>query len=205
MPSAPRPPADSPLQSTPLAGESKVLFTGPSGAGKTTAIRSLSHVGAFADSQFGEDGEAPPPPFDYGEFWHNGVPVRMYGAPERKRFDFMWKVLSDEAMGLVVLLDHQRPDPASDALRYVQSFAALARRGACVVGIGRFDATRAPSLRAISDRLETAGYRVPVLEIDARRKADVLLLMQTLVTMARRQAPAPAPMLSTTQSLSTSH
>lgn len=173
-------------------GETKILFTGPTGAGKTTAIRALSQVGSFADSQLGEGGEAPPPPFDYGEYWDSGTSVRMYGAPEQKRFDFMWKVLADEAMGLVVLLDHHRPDPAADALRYVQSFDSLARRGACVVGVGRFDSARAPGLRAISSRLETAGYRVPVLEIDVRRKADMQLLMQTLVTMGQREPAVPA-------------
>ncbi len=171
---------------TPSEG-AKILFTGPTGAGKSTAIRALSELAAPSDNG------ARATPFDYGEFRQDGgAPMRLYGAPEQMRFDFMWKVLADDAMGLVVLLDHHRPDPAADALRYVQSFDALARRGACVVGVGRFDGARAPGLRAIASRLEIAGYRVPVIEIDVRRRADALRLMQTVVALAQRDAVTPA-------------
>ena len=170
----------------------KVLFTGPTGAGKTTAIRTLSDlVSPAAD---GTSAEPQPAPFDYGEFQpEGGAPLRLYGAPEQLRFDFMWKVLADEAMGLVVLLDHQRPDPAADALHYVQSFGALARRGACVIGVGRFAAARAPGLRAIASRLASAGYRVPVMEVDVRSRADMLRLMEALAAPAPREAEVTTP------------
>lgn len=170
----------------------KILFTGPTGAGKTTAIRALSDIVVAADGVAGQIPE--PPAFDYGEFRpEGGATFRLYGTPEQMRFDFMWKVLSDDAMGLVVLLDHQRPDPAADALRYVQSFGALARRGACVIGVGRFAATRAPGLKAISSRLASAGYRVPVMEVDMRSKADMLRLVEALAAPAHREAAVTAP------------
>lgn len=174
---------------TPVEG-AKVLFTGPAGAGKTTAIRALSEIAAPAGDDNSDDRQ--PVAFDYGEFrLEGGAPMRLYGAPEQLRFDFMWKALADDAMGLVVLLDHRRPDPAADALHYVQSFGALARRGACVVAVGRFDAARAPNLCAISFRLETAGYKVAVIEIDVRRAAYVRRMMQALVALARRDAVTP--------------
>jgi signal recognition particle receptor subunit beta len=170
----------------------KILFTGPTGAGKSTAIRGLSAIAAPGGDSHDDAAELHAGSFDYGEFRPDGgAALRLYGAPEQMRFDFMWKVLADEAMGLVVMLDHQRPDPASDALRYVQSFEALARRRACVVGVGRFDAARAPSLQTIASRLETAGFRVPVIAVDARRQDDMLRMMRTLVALARRDAFTP--------------
>jgi uncharacterized protein len=170
----------------------KILFTGPTGAGKTTAIHTLSGSASPVAAQSGHDG--PPVPFDYGEFQpEGGAALRLYGAPEQMRFDFMWKVLADDAAGLVVLLDHERPDPAADALRYVQSFDALVRRTACVVGIGRFNLVRAPGLHVISSRLLAAGYRVPVLEVDVRRQTDMLRLMRALTAPGWLDAGITAP------------
>lgn len=86
---------------------------------------------------------------------------------------------------MVVLLDHSRPDPAADALRYVQTFGCLARRGVSV-GVARFDPRRTPGLDTISFRLRSAGYRATVIEADPRCRADMVRLLQPLLERAQQ-------------------
>src|SRR5690625_6233998 len=84
----------------------KILFTGPVGSDKTTAIQSLSDIGVVSTEASASDDVKSLKPtttvaMDYGLMkLPNGDQVRLYGTPGQKRFDFMWDILARDALGL---------------------------------------------------------------------------------------------------------
>ncbi|WP_028313034.1 GTP-binding protein [Derxia gummosa] len=173
---------------------SKILFVGPMGAGKTTAIAAISSIEPIRTEAGNEDRaqsakDTTTVAMDYGEIMlGNQEIVALYGAPGQDRFDFMWTILMRGALGAVLLLDHTRPDPLADLDRYLDSFATFAGRGNLVIGVGRL----APEAQArIHDYQAVArahGRALPIFAVDVRRRDDVLLLVEALIATAELNA-----------------
>jgi signal recognition particle receptor subunit beta len=84
----------------------KIIFTGPVGVGKTTAIQSISDVPPIkTDAAAGDMTKARKSEttvaMDYG-IMHldDGEKIHLYGTPGQERFDFMWDILSVGGLGL---------------------------------------------------------------------------------------------------------
>nr|WP_305908301.1 ATP/GTP-binding protein [Methylomarinum sp. Ch1-1]MDP4521123.1 ATP/GTP-binding protein [Methylomarinum sp. Ch1-1] len=98
----------------------KIIFTGPVGAGKTTAINSISDVppvktDAVASDMTKSRKSATTVAMDYGVMnLDGGEKIHLYGTPGQERFDFMWDILTTGGIGLVLLLDNSRLDPFQD-------------------------------------------------------------------------------------------
>jgi signal recognition particle receptor subunit beta len=172
-------------------GELKIVFTGPMGAGKTTAIRALADHGTLSTEVPISDGTATADKqlttvgFDYGESrLDDGLTLRLFGTPGQERFRFMWSILAQGAFGLVVLVDDSRADPVAEVLHYLRAFAAQVPQRRTVIGVGRMGAAPGPRLQQYVSQLAAAGFEVPVLDVDVRRADDVRLLMSVLVSMA---------------------
>lgn len=166
--------------------EYKLVFTGTTGAGKTTAIAAVSDVTPMAtearnmDASF--DKATTTVGMDYGELkLADGETLRLYGTPGQERFDFMWKIIGRGAMGLVILIDNSRPAPLEDFSRYLSGFSDLLRSVPCVVGIGRTEAHPLPGLDAFVRVAARHGVTCPVIAANATRKDDVLQLVDLLL------------------------
>lgn len=166
--------------------EYKLLFSGPMGAGKTTAIAAISDSAPVRTEALNSDRgqhakESTTVGFDYGEIaLDGGDRLRLYGMPGQDRFRFMWQVASEGALGVVLLADNTRADPLADLALYVDSFRALAQRGAMVIGIGRLD-EGTTQVDAYAQWLATQGLSLPVFAVDVRQRDDVLLLLDALL------------------------
>ena len=55
---------------------------------------------------------------------------------------------------------------------------------ACVVGVGRTESHPVPSIDAFAARLAFHGHMFPVVEVDVRRREDVLMLVELLLAQA---------------------
>lgn len=170
----------------------KIVFTGPMGAGKTTAIRAISEGGILStDVPITGGAELMPGKtmttvgLDYGECHMDGQWVlKLFGTPGQDRFRFMWDILGAGAFGLIVLADNSQPDPVGDVERYLKAFAPHVPARRTVVGVGRLQAHAVPSIDDYCERLGALGFHLPVLEVDVRQSADVRLLLSVLVSMA---------------------
>lgn len=180
--------------------EYKILLTGTTGAGKTTAIAAISETVPVRTDVQNTDPLVTKATttvgLDYGELTlDNGDKLRLYGTPGQERFSFMWRILSKGALGLVVLIDNARPDPLADLAVYLEGFDELIRDAACVVGVGRMETHPQPGLDAYADALHAAGVLCPLLPVDVREQPQVLMLMDLLLTQFEsKSAPdAAAP------------
>ncbi|HVJ62570.1 MAG TPA: ATP/GTP-binding protein, partial [Tahibacter sp.] len=132
--------------------EVKLLFAGPMGAGKTTAIRAISQIEPISteveNTDFSESTKAETTvAMDYGEITlDTGDKLRLYGSPGQKRFEFMWPLLARDALGVVVLIDNSRSDPLADLDDYLSAFTPQIGAGRVVVAVGRLDTHPQPTL-----------------------------------------------------------
>lgn len=169
-----------------MSQDLKLVFAGSMGAGKTTAIRTISEivpitteVGNTDLSEFAKDETTVA--MDYGELTlRSGEKLGLYGTPGQVRFDFMWRIVATGALGAVILIDNSRPDPLADLNRYVSAFHDLAASGALVVAVGRMDTHPSPSLEDYFARLDEMQLMVPVMPGDMRERADVLDVLDVL-------------------------
>jgi signal recognition particle receptor subunit beta len=174
---------------TAMSIEHVILFAGPMGAGKTTAIASLSDIPVVSTEATNNDLDKHPKEFttvamDYGEIsLADGEVVRLYGVPGQDRFDFMWRILESRAEGMILLLDNAAEDPVADLDFFLDSFRALCRRKTVIVGITRTDVDGSPGLEPYHQRLQQRRQDIPVFEVDARNREQVLVMLTTLAVM----------------------
>lgn len=166
--------------------EYKILFTGTMGAGKTTAIGAVSDrppiVTDVHNSDRSVQKDRTTVGLDFGEFsLDSGDRVRLFGTPGQSRFDFLWNILARNALGLIILTDNSRPDPLADLRIYLDGFAEQLDTLPCAIGVGRLDTHSVPSLDDYIDELSKRGLIFPVLDVDVRRRDDVVLLIDTLL------------------------
>ena len=169
--------------------EYKLVFTGTTGAGKTTAITAISEMPPIntdvENSDVSLHKSSTTVGFDYGQIsLANGDRVRLFGTPGQTRFDFMWKILVKDAFGLVILIDNSRPDPLADLDIYLDGFSAELQHIPCVIGVGRMETCSSPSLDDFSAKLAHYGLIVPVFPIDVRDLNDVTMLVDVLMLQA---------------------
>ncbi|RZL65645.1 MAG: GTP-binding protein [Variovorax sp.] len=166
--------------------EYKILFTGSMGAGKTTAIGSISEVPPIVTDVRNTDLSAAKARttvgLDYGQLTlDSGDRVRLFGTPGQTRFDFLWQILVKNALGMIILTDNSRPDPLADLHTYLDGFAEPLKGIPCAIGVGRLETHSRPSLDDYAEALARRGQIFPVLGVDVRRRDDVILLIDTLL------------------------
>lgn len=177
--------------------EYSILFAGPVGAGKTQAISTISDIDVLGTEEVATDfavlqrKENTTVAMDMGVMYlDGGDKVRLYGAPGQTRFDFMWDILLEQANGLVLLIDHSRPDPLGDLGFYLEQM--LERIGArpvpIVVGVTHMDLGTGGDLKPYCKLLfqcaeDTKGAVFPVLAVDARSPRDVKTVLLALTAM----------------------
>jgi hypothetical protein len=165
----------------------KIIFTGPVGAGKTTAIESISDIEMVRTDAKASDMTTRRKPattvaMDYGLIrLSDREKVHLYGTPGQERFDFMWDILTKGGIGLVLLLDNTRPAPFEDLRFYVTAFREFIENTRLVVGVTQMDVQPTPVIEEYARRLRELDLLCPVYEVDARKREDVSMLIQTLL------------------------
>jgi signal recognition particle receptor subunit beta len=171
--------------------EYKLVFTGTTGAGKTTAIAAISEAPPIKTDVTNTDEtinkESTTVGLDFGQInLANGDRVRLFGTPGQTRFDFMWKILVKDAFGIIILIDNSRPDPIADLHLYINGFEQELLNIPCVIGVGRTEFYSHPSLDDFSESLEKRNLIIPVIPVDVRNADDVNTLISIL--MAQTEA-----------------
>jgi len=165
----------------------KIIFTGPVGAGKTTAITSLSDIPVVATDESASDMTVhrkgtTTVAMDYGLMkLDGGERIHLYGTPGQERFDFMWEILTKGGIGLVLLLDNTRADPFQDMQFFLNSFDDFISKTTLAIGVTRMDLDDKPTMSEYHQELEKLGIKPPIFEVDARKESDITQLVEALL------------------------
>lgn len=181
--------------------EHVVLFTGSMGAGKTTAISSLSEIEVVTTEAENSDRSVADKAtttvaLDYGEI-SLGVDekIRLYGVPGQKRFDFMWTIMKERAVGMVLLVNNDATNPIDDMHDFIDDFRELYERGGIVVGVTRSDVSPRPGLVDYTAALAAAYPElvIPVMTVDARSTDQMRTILMTLIVNMEARQVADSP------------
>jgi hypothetical protein len=165
----------------------KLVFAGPVGSGKTTAIRTLSDIDVVSTEAMASDEvqrlkKTTTVAMDYGLMkLDSGDQVRLYGTPGQKRFDFMWEILTENALGLVLMIKGNAPDPVADLQEYVTEFRDFIDKTALVVGVTHTDQGAWDARLQIAKALADLGLPPCVMDADARNRAHMATLVKALI------------------------
>lgn len=165
----------------------KIIFTGPVGAGKTTAIHSISDLppiktDAAASDMTKSKKSATTVAMDYGVMnLPGGEKIHLYGTPGQERFDFMWDILVTGGIGLILLLDNTRADPFVDLKFFLDSFDKFIKDTAVAIGVTQMDISAKPTIEQYHAHLSSMGLKLPIFAVDARVRSDVSILIQSLL------------------------
>lgn len=179
-----------------------ILFMGPVGAGKSKAIHTISDI-EMVNTETRAADEAQQiklgrtVSMDVGMLQLGGSDrLRLYGAPGQTRFDFMWDILLAQSRGVVLTLNHNRPDPVADLNQYLYAIEerTLRRKIPIVIGVTHTDLQPDRPLSIYHEYLKRRGCTAcevlpPVLEMDARDKKHVratLMAITALLEMTER-------------------
>lgn len=165
----------------------KLIISGPVGAGKTTAIETLSDIAPVRTDKLATDMTASRKPqttvaMDYGVMKINDTEnIHLYGTPGQERFNFMWDILTENGIGLILLLDHSRQAAIQDMHFYLEAFRNFIAENKVAIGITHTDGIKATSINAYHDQLKGSGLNPPIFEVDARSRLDMTTLVRALL------------------------
>lgn len=164
----------------------KIVFSGPMGAGKTQAIASLSDIPVVSTEVRNTDLDQHTKALttvgmDYGELsLEGGTSIGLYGTPGQERFNFIWPILSQGALGVVILIDHSAEDPVKELENYINTFKSM-YDGRVVIGVSQIDKKPEREFAIYREWMDKNGMNLPIYPVDMRVKDDVLLLVETII------------------------
>lgn len=172
-------------------GGKKIIFFGSVGAGKTTAIRAISEIDcldtdANASDSTSEHKETTTVAMDYGCVTSSANQrIHCYGTPGQERFQFMWEIitsqLAPDCSGHILFLDNSRKYPQQDLNFYTQQFRHLVKQKPLIIAVTKSDKEANPTHSQYKGWLNELEIDAPVYFIDARKKEDILFLLDELI------------------------
>lgn len=165
----------------------KIIFSGPVGSGKSTAINAISDIPVISTEQAATDHvkdrkETTTVALDYGMIkLGEGENIHIYGTPGQERFNFMWDILVENAIGVIILVDNANDDPLGDLGFFLKSFKDFIGNSAIAIGITRTDLSGGPLISDYRRILKDYNFNPPIFEVDGRKKSDISMLIQALL------------------------
>ena len=166
----------------------KIVFAGNMGAGKTAAIQSISEIEVLCTEALNTDVDTHRKQLttvgiDYGEITlDDQTTIGLYGTPGQERFSFLWDMISQSALGIIILINHTVEDPIEKLETYLSNFSKLSSN--IVIGITHIDKKSKNSPAIYRQWEDTQQPIYPLFFIDARIKDDILVLIEALLSNA---------------------
>lgn len=167
--------------------QAKIAFIGQPGAGKTTCIAALSDVPPVSTDvdctdELAAIKETTTVALDYGELpLEDGGRLLLYGLPGQSRFHFMFDVIREGLLGVIVLVDAASPTCIEGLTETLATYAEDLRGLPCVVAINKLDEPPQALLERCLHLLRQYSVTAPICTIDARRREDIVRLAELLL------------------------
>lgn len=169
----------------------KVVFVGSVGAGKTTAIRAISETSAVETEvrpadDIGQAKSIMTVAMDFGFLsLEDNTRLYLFGTSGLRRFDSMSRLLAENALGLVILVNNQDEASLDELNYYLDLYGEILKEKTAVIGVTHYDMRAKHSLDDYQVALKRRGELWPIMKLDARKTEHVLLLLETLIATLR--------------------
>jgi len=170
----------------------KVVIAGPFAAGKTQFINTVSEIKTVKTErrtqQLNEKSvkDYTTVAMDFGKIRVDDEhELYLFGTPGQFRFDFMWEILGEGALGIIILVDSTDPTTFHEARKIINFFQSRFPVP-IVVGANKQDMPNAWSpedVRIALDIDEEEG--IPVIPVSAIDKESVKNALLTLFEIIR--------------------
>lgn len=172
----------------------KIVVAGPFAAGKTQFINTVSEI-KTVKTERRTQAETEKRVKDYTTVAMDFGKIRiddehelyLFGTPGQSRFDFMWDILGEGALGIIVLVDSTNPTNFHEARKIVNFFQSRFPVP-IVVGANKQDLPNAWSAEDVATALDISKEEdIPVLPVSAIDKESVKRTLLTLLEIIRAE------------------
>lgn len=176
----------------PLPMPVKIVIAGGFGVGKTTTVTGISEIPVLTTDEpmtsiagnIDRPGAATGKTtttvaLDFGSLTiDDDIKLYLFGTPGQDRFGFMWRDLTEGAIGALVIVDTRRLDDCYPAVDYFEQ-AKLP----FVVAVNRFDGELAHDLEDVRWALAVKP-ETPLVTFDARERTSIRDALLVLLRLA---------------------
>lgn len=172
----------------------KIVFTGSMGAGKTTAIKLLSEISVVSTDVVNNDSshtkDLTTVGIDFGYFMlDDNLKLSLYGTPGQQRFSFMWKIIAQGALGVIILIDASQKNALDNLKMFVDAYSSYGIKN-IILGLTHLDIPGALEFSTFQQLLTECSSikNLPIYPCDARNKDDIVFLLEILVAIIEAQS-----------------
>lgn len=165
--------------------EAKIIFTGPDGSGKTSAIKTVNQLPPMTSTD--SRGLVTTSGMDYGELsLEDELVLRLYGTVGED-FPYLWRLMSRDTAGFVILNDNSRNLPLASLGQFLDHFNFRINNLSAVIGVTHMDEEDTPGIQEYEKYLESRNEKMPVSRVNATSREDVLMLLNTLFSQFEKK------------------
>ncbi len=170
----------------------KIVVAGPFAAGKTQFINTVSEIKTVRTERKTQSaGEKAVKDYttvamDFGKIKIDDEhELYLFGTPGQLRFDFMWEILGEGALGIIILVDSTNPSTFHDARRIINFFQSRFPVP-IVIGANKQDLPNAWSPTDVATALDIQEDEgIPVLPVSAVDKESVKRTLIALLEIVK--------------------
>ncbi len=169
----------------------KMVVSGAVNAGKTQFIKAISEIEVVSTERRATDAtrqvkEATTVAMDFGRIAiADDLVLHLFGTPGQKRVDFMWEILAEGMLGLIVLVDSTRPETFRETNRIIDYFISQ-RDIAYVIAANKQDRPNAWSPDELRLALRQPSQIKVLPCVASRRESVKQVLLELLYTIQER-------------------
>jgi len=172
----------------------KIVIAGPFAAGKTQFINTVSEIKTVkTERRTQAAGEKNVKDYttvamDFGKIRIDDEhELYLFGTPGQSRFDFMWEILGEGALGIIILVDSTDPSTFHEARKIINFFSSRFPVP-MVVGANKQDLPNAWSPDDVATALDISEEEdIPVLPLSAIDKESVKRVLLTLLEIIKTE------------------